>query len=168
MQPISVTVEREHEMWTMYFYGARCKYGCGASVIFKSPEGHMKRFSFRFTRICTNNVIEYETLYLGLSKAISMGIIYLVVHCDLKLVIKQVKIHINAKHLYLKTYRNRVWDLLESFLAINIISIPRKCNQVVDALAGKGAHYNLAHYKRGSFRVKFQCRPSVPNAAHFW
>ena len=67
------------EIWKMYFDGVICKHGYGSSVIFKSPEGHMKRFSFRFTWVCTNNGAKYEALYLGLSKAISMGIKSLII-----------------------------------------------------------------------------------------
>ena len=59
VQPILVIVEKEYEVWTIYFDGTRCKHGCGASVVLKSLYGHMKRFSFRFTWTCTNNVVEY-------------------------------------------------------------------------------------------------------------
>jgi len=90
-QSISVTVEKEHEIWKMYFDGSRCKHGCRARVVFKYLERYMKRFSFRFIWICTNNVVEYEALCLRLSKAISIGIKCLIFHSDSKLVIKQVK-----------------------------------------------------------------------------
>jgi len=96
----------------MFFDRARCKHGYGAGVVFKSPEVHMKRFSFIFTWTCTNNVAKYEALYLGLSKAINMGIKCLIVHGDSELVINQVKDKISARHHYLKTYKNRVWSLL--------------------------------------------------------
>ena len=152
----------------MYFDGSKCKHGCSVSVVFKSLGGHMRRFSFRFTWICINNAIEYESLYLGLSKLISMGIICLVVHGDSDMVIKKVRDQISAIHHYLKTYKNRVWDLLESFMVVNFISILRMKNKFVDALAGKGAHYNLAYHKRGSYGVKVLCRPYVTNTAKFW
>jgi len=60
-----------------------------------------------------------------------------------------------------------VWNLLESFLAINFISIPRRYNQVIDALARRGTCYNPPHYKRGALGVKVQYRPLVPDAANF-
>lgn len=66
-QLILVSAEKEHEVWIMYFDGARCKYSCGDRVIFKPPYGYMKRFSLRLTWTCTKNVVEYEYLYLGLS-----------------------------------------------------------------------------------------------------
>ena len=81
-------------------------------MVFKYPKGNTKILSFRFTWNCTNNADEYKALYLGLSKAISLGIKCLIVHGDLELVIKQVRNKISAKHHYLKTYKNRVWDLL--------------------------------------------------------
>jgi len=101
----------------------------------------MKIFSFRIIWICTNNDVEYEALHLGLSKENSIGIKCLVFHGDSKLVIKQVKNQISAKHHYLKTYRNRVWYLLESFLAINFTSITRRYNQIANALVEKVANY---------------------------
>lgn len=168
MQPISVSVEKKHEVWTIFFDGATCKHGYRASIIFKSLEGHMRRFSFRFTWICTNNATEYEDLCLGLYKAISMRIRCLVVHGDSKLVINQIKNKINARHHYIKTYRNRIWNLMKSFLDINFISIPRKYNQITDALAGKGVCFNPTHHKRSSYGVKVLCRPYVPNIVNFY
>ena len=53
-------------------------------------------------------------------------------------------------------------------MVINFISIPRRYNQIANTFAGRGAHYNPTHYKRGALRVKVQCRPSVPDAANFW
>lgn len=68
MHPILVIAKKKHEIWIVYFDRARCKYGCGAGVVFKSPKGYIRRFSFRFTWICTNNAHEYEVLCLGLYK----------------------------------------------------------------------------------------------------
>lgn len=97
-----------------------------------------------------------------------MGIKCLVVHGDSELVLNQVKNKISARHHYLKIYRNRVWDLLHSFLAINFISIPRRFNQIVDALVGKGAHFNPDHHKICSYGVKFLCRLFVLDTTKFW
>lgn len=66
----------------------------------------------------------------------------------------------------MKTYRNRVWDLLDSLLEINFISIPRRFNQIANALMSRGAHYNPAYQKGRSYGVKVLCRPSVPNTTN--
>lgn len=108
VQPILVSTKKEYEVWIMYFDGNRCKHGCGASVFVKLPDGHAKKVSFRFTWTCTNNIAEYEALYFGISRAISMGIRCLIFHGDSKLVINQVKDKIGVRHHYLKNYNNRV------------------------------------------------------------
>lgn len=128
IQPISIFVQKKFKVWIMYFYGARYKYDCGSGVIYYSIEGQMKIFSFTFSWICTKNVVEYEALCLGLSKAISMGIICLIVHGDFELYINQMRDKISARYCYLKNYRNSLWDLLESFLVVNKIVIPIKYN----------------------------------------
>lgn len=97
----------------------------------------MRIFSFIFTWTCTKNIDEYESLFLGLSKVVSMCIRCLIVHGDSELVINQVKDKINARHHYLKTYKNRVWDVLESCITINLISIIGKYNQIIDVIARK-------------------------------
>lgn len=84
------------------------------------------------------------------------------------LVINQVQDKISAKNHYLNTYRNRVWDLLESFLIINIVVIPRKYNQVAYALAKRGARLNPTFYKRGDHGVKVLCRPSILDTTNYW
>lgn len=75
---------------------------------------------------------------------------------------------ISAMHHYLNTYTNRVWDLLESFLAIDMIVIPRKYNQITDALNERGARLNLVLHKRGAHRVKVICRPCIPDTTNYW
>lgn len=96
-----------------------------------------------------------------------MGIRCLIVHVVFEPIINQIKDKINARYLYLKTNRKRVWDLLESFLVVNLISIPIKYNQIIDALAKKIARLYLAHNKRGNLGVKVLCKPSILEIANF-
>lgn len=83
------------------------------------------------------------------------------------LLISNLPVHFSKKKYYIKTYRNRVWDLLESFLAINIVSIPKKYNQITNALARKGTHCNHVHHKRGIYGFNVLCRPFVPDTIKF-
>lgn len=50
------------------------------------------------------------------------------------------------KHHYLKKYKNRVWDLLESFDVLNITAVPRDQNREADALAQKGSKFDSTHH----------------------
>lgn len=95
-------------------------------MVFIAPLGKRFKFSFRLTWLCTSNAIEYEAICLGLEQAHKMKIKNLMVFGDSDLVVNQVTGKFSAKHHYLKVYRNRVWDLMESFEAFNYRVLPRK------------------------------------------
>lgn len=98
--------------------------------------------SYRLTWLCTNNATEYEALCLGLEQAIKMQIQCLKIKEDLDLIMNQVTGKCFVKHHYLKSYRNRVWDLFESFEALHVQSIPRRLNQRANALAQMGESFD--------------------------
>ena len=51
----------------MYFDGSISKEGVGAGVWIITPDKYFKVYSFKLTFECTNNVVEYESLLLGLN-----------------------------------------------------------------------------------------------------
>ena len=55
-----------------------------------SPEKHIFPYSFALTKLCSNNVVEYQTLILGLQMATEMEIKDLDVYGDSQLVINQL------------------------------------------------------------------------------
>ena len=69
---------------------------------------------------CTNNVAEYESLVIGLLLAIQTGAEILHVRGDSDIGIGQVRKKYTFHDKRLGRYRNRVWDLIESFDAFNI------------------------------------------------
>jgi len=76
--------------WKMYFdEAARCD-GAGAGVVFVSPEKHILLCSFVLTKLCSNNVAEYQALNLDLQMAIRMGIKDLNIYGDSQLIINQL------------------------------------------------------------------------------
>jgi ribonuclease HI len=75
----------------MHFDGAQSRSNVGTSVVFTSPQGDINSYSYRLEFDTTNNVVEYESLLLGLELVRDMGIRVLVVVGDPKLVVKQVK-----------------------------------------------------------------------------
>lgn len=89
-QVISISKEKEQEIWSLYFDGVRCKYGVRASVVLKSPKGGYKIFTYRLTWKPTNNAVEYEVLFLGITQATKMGIRCLKVYGNSELIIKKM------------------------------------------------------------------------------
>jgi len=51
--------------WEMYFNGAARQDGVGARVVLVLPDKHILLYSFAFTRLCPNNMAEYQALILA-------------------------------------------------------------------------------------------------------
>ena len=60
--------------WEMHFDGVVRWDGIGAGVVFVSLEKYILLYSFVLTHLCSNNVVEYQALNLGVQMAIEMGI----------------------------------------------------------------------------------------------
>lgn len=67
------------------------KEGSGVGVVFVSPEKNTFRYSFTLNFSCTNNIAEYEALFLGLKVATHHGIKKFHVTGDFELVISQIR-----------------------------------------------------------------------------
>ena len=71
----------------MYFDGAYSKAGKGACIVIISPSNKIYNFSFRLEFEASNNVVEYEALFLRIETAKDMGIKMLYIKGDSDLVI---------------------------------------------------------------------------------
>lgn len=111
----------------------------GASVLLISPKGEKYFFSFRLQFSCTNNVVEYKALILGLQTTQRRGIKSLKVHGDSDLFVNQVRAHNITKSSPLKSYKHRAWDLIEGFEAFDISHVPRNQNKHIDRLVAVGS-----------------------------
>jgi ribonuclease HI len=133
----------EDQIWKMNFDGAACREGAGVGVWINHPKGDSKLCSYKLVFECTNNMVEYEALILGLKVLEELGAKRIVVHGDSELIINQIKGIYQEKHPRLRAYRNLVLDLLEKFPECNLLAIPREQNQVVDALATSTAVFRV-------------------------
>jgi ribonuclease HI len=124
-----------NKAWKMNFDGAHSRSGKEAWIVLKSPTGKTFNFSYRLEFDATNNVAEYDALFLGLEIAKDMGIEILNVKGDSDLVILQVKNKYACKSERLRRYRNAIWDVIELFDAMDLIAIPRDQNNLADSLA---------------------------------
>jgi ribonuclease HI len=156
-------------VWKMFFDGASSKEGVGARVVFVSPCQETIPLSYKLEFETTNNVAEYEALVLGLRAAKDMGIEELSVFGDAELIVHQIKNIYQAKHPRLKTYRNEVWDLVDSFfLAFNISFIPREENTMADSLVVSASHFRVPLPPKLKYDVGVKYRPSVPDNIKHW
>ena len=75
----------------MYFDGANSKEGSGAGIVFVSPNKNTFRYSFSLNFTCTNNVVEYEALLLGLKVVAHHRIKKIHVIGDFEMIISHVR-----------------------------------------------------------------------------
>lgn len=136
-----------------------------------SPQGDKYYFAFIFAFSCTNNIVEYEGLIQGLEWARKRGIGCLQVHGDSELIINQVRgMHV-TKNDVLKSYKHRVWDMIEEFDAFNLVSIPRDQNKNVDRLAAIGAQVDIpSEIRKEKLQpyVKRVIKPFIPDNNIHW
>lgn len=111
--------------WHMVFEGAVRKEGARAGIWVRPPEGEPKLLSYKLYFDCTNNVVEYEALVLGLKVLKGLQAKKVYIYGDSELIINQVKGSYQAKHPRLRSYKKLVLDLLESFKEYHFSVIPR-------------------------------------------
>jgi hypothetical protein len=75
-------------VWKMFFDGASSSEGAGAGVVFVSPCQETISLAYKLEFETTNNVAEYEALFLGLRATKEMGIKEVAVFGDAKLIVQ--------------------------------------------------------------------------------
>jgi hypothetical protein len=114
-------------------------------------------------------VAEYEALVLGLRVAKYIGIEAISMFGDVKLILNQIINIYQAKHPRLRDYRNKVWDLVESFfLSFNISFIPREENVITDSLVVSASNFIVPLPPEIKYDVEVKYRPSIPNNVKNW
>ncbi|KAM2415787.1 hypothetical protein ACFX1X_002106 [Malus domestica] len=121
--------------WTMFFDGSARADGAGAGVVFMSPQRQVLPYSFQLSELCSNNVAEYQALIIGLQMAINMEIAALEIYGDSKLIINQLLTEYEVRKDDLVPYFRLATQLLQRFEAVTLRHVPRKENQMADALA---------------------------------
>ena len=85
-------------------------------------EGHAFRLSFK----CTNNMVEYEALILGLQIIRNSGGKIILIMGDSELIIKQVNGVYFVYNPRLSRYKDTVIDLTDDLLECKFVAIPKK------------------------------------------
>jgi hypothetical protein len=114
-------------------------------------------------------VSEYESLDLGLRAAREMGIQKVAVFGDAELAVQQIRNAYQAKHPRLRSYKNELWDLIDSFFsAFNISFVPREKNTVADFLATSASNFKVPLSPKFRYDVEVKYRPSIPDNVKHW
>jgi ribonuclease HI len=156
-------------VWKIFFDGASSREGTSAAFFFVSPAQETVSLSYKLEFETTNNVAEYEALVLGLRATKEMGIQEVAVFRDEELIVQQIINTYQAKHPRIRSYRNGVWDLIDSFfLEFNISFIPREKNIVDDSLATSASNFKVPLPPKVRYYVEVKYRPSIPDNFKHW
>jgi ribonuclease HI len=128
-------IDLEDDMWHMNFDGSCSNESNGDGIILYSPIGKIHNFSYRLDVSCTNNVIEFEALLLGIEKAYNLGCGHLTVFGDSELVVNLVNKIYSPRNKLMKCYTQYVWELISNPLSFKITHVKRELNSMVDRLA---------------------------------
>jgi len=102
----------ETNEWILCFDGYKCIQGIGAGIILINPYGYVILMYYHLSFDCTNNMVEYEALVLGLKVAILLKVKRIKIFGDSELIMKQVSNIYNIKDAKLQPYKEMVTSLL--------------------------------------------------------
>ncbi|KAM2835939.1 hypothetical protein PS2_032802 [Malus domestica] len=129
--------------WMVFFDESARADGAGAEVVFMSLQRQILPYSFQLSELCSNNVSEYQALIIGIQMAINMEIKALEVYGDSKLIINQLLTEYEVRKDDLVPYFWLATQLLQRFEVVTLEHVPRKENQMADALANLASSMTL-------------------------
>ncbi|GJV99326.1 reverse transcriptase domain-containing protein [Tanacetum coccineum] len=145
--PETPATDIPQEPWTLFTDGSSCIDGSCAGLILTSPEGMEFTYALRFQFTASNNEAEYEALIAGLRITAQVGVRYVCVSVDSKLVANQVLGAYVAKEQNMTKYLEKVKSLVSGFTSFYISQVPRSKNKKADALS-KIASTSFAHLSK--------------------
>jgi ribonuclease HI len=153
----------------MFFDGASSKEIVGDGVVFISPTQETISLSHKLEFETKNNVAKYQSLVLDLRVDKDIKIEEITVFGDVELIVHQVKNVYQAKHPRLRTYKNEVWDLIDSFfLAFNISFVPREENTMSNSLFISASNFRISLPPKFKYDVEVKYRPSILDNVKHW
>jgi ribonuclease HI len=99
-----------------------------------SPIGKSNNLSYRLEFVCTNNIVDFKALLLGIQNAYNLGCGHLSFFGDFELVVNLVRKIYSPRNKLMKRYTQTVWALISNLLSFNITHVKRELNSMDDRL----------------------------------
>ena len=87
----------------------------GVGIVLISPQNYVIPRAFSLTEPCSNNVVEYNALLIGMQIADEIGVKNLEAYGDSKLIVNQVRREYEFRHEDLVPYYNATISMAERF-----------------------------------------------------
>ncbi|KAI8007714.1 Uncharacterized protein Mb2253c, partial [Camellia lanceoleosa] len=147
------------DIWQLYCDGSSNQRGSGTGVVIMSPDGAVIEQAVKLDFEASNNEAEYEALLADLRNAHLLGAWRLLVFCDSKLVINQLKGEYAPRNDRMAAYMKTTNSLLAKFDHHELNQITRDQNTHADALVCLASAIN-SEIKR-TIEVGFVPEPSI-------
>jgi ribonuclease HI len=130
---------KDAEAWTIFCDGSWGTFGAGAAAVLVAPSKVRTCYAVKLDFSCTNNIVEYEALLLGLRKLKAMGIRRVVLKTDSQVISGHVDKSCKARDPKLEKYLDTVRRLEASVEGFSVKNIPRGENEHADLLVKSAA-----------------------------
>ena len=117
----------------------------------RPPGIYTLRYSYKLDFDCTNNESKYEVMLLAILALKKLKVMRVVLRGDYEMVINQMTSEYQARHPWMRSYRNVSQDLIEGFKECSFKLIPRVQNYVVDSLATSTSTFNVPTHPIGKY-----------------
>ena len=108
-------------------------------IVLEGPEGEEISYAVRLEFAATNNQTEYEALITGLELVKAVKADRVKIRTDSQLVANHVSERFQLRDGKMEQYLKKVKQMIEKFMAIEVIQIPREKNSRADILARMAA-----------------------------
>ncbi|KAH9319997.1 hypothetical protein KI387_021766, partial [Taxus chinensis] len=102
----NLSLDDDTYQMTLFFDGSKCQHGAGAGIILIPLDGEPMPLSFILDFECTNNIIEYKALVLGLMTAYALDVRSINIFGDSQLVANQFMGVYQCHNEILKEYKH--------------------------------------------------------------
>jgi ribonuclease HI len=153
----------------MHFDGSCSNEGNRAGIILVSPAGKIHNLSYRLDFSCTNNVVELESLLLGIENALNLGCGHLSVFGNSKLVMNLIRKACSPSDKLMEQYSQTYWELVSNLLSFNITYVRKDLNSTTNQLvlfAASPTQQLLPHWPDFTFQSSH--RPYFPDHVGSW
>jgi ribonuclease HI len=116
---------KDDEAWTVFCDGSWGTFGAGAAAVLVAPSKVKTCYVVKVDFSCTNNIVEYKALLLGLRKLKAMGIRRAILKTDSHVISGHVDKSSKARDPKLEKYLNAVQRLEASFEGFSVKNITR-------------------------------------------
>ena len=108
-----------------------------AGFVLLNLDGSVIREGGTYLGITTNNVAEYQAVYLALKESLEIGATTVDMRLDSQLVVNQMNGAYKVKHHDLKPINQRIQELAAQFERVTYTHVRREYNQLADGMVNK-------------------------------